>query len=117
MSSSNAAHVANFVKDCLHDWYGRDCVITRTPSCDEFTHSFAVWGCFSINIKESGEIFLYTSRALGPDRVFSGMFLDILVDAAEKEFPDMQKRKDVGFESDDDDWSWGPEDCAQVDRS
>ncbi len=116
MSTSNAAQVADFVKECLDAWYGKGNVFRCTATYDKFVYSFRVEACFVVHVEESGDMTLITSRGLGPVLSWSSLFLDKLVDAAEKQFPDMPQRMAAGSDNDtesDSDWSWGPDDCAQ----
>jgi len=93
MSFQMSAHVAAFVEDCLCDWYGEGNVRAEEPRSSDASHSFLVPGLYSVDLKKDGTMALCTSQDLGPSRVWTGMFLDLLVETAEKEFPDMQKRQ------------------------
>jgi hypothetical protein len=92
MSSISAIHTANFVKDCLDDWYPEDYVSICLPASYGFDYTYKVEECYTVSVDSSGNMTLSTSRFQGPPRVWSGKFLDLLVDEAEKEFPAMQRR-------------------------
>jgi hypothetical protein len=91
----SSVHCAEFVKNCLCDWYGEDNIVGPKKADAEYT--ITAYQLYSVSVHADHSYTLSTSRALGPSRVYSGMFLDLLVDAAEKEFPGMQKRQIVAL--------------------
>jgi hypothetical protein len=91
----SSVHDAVFVKDCLCDWYGEENVIG--PKKAEAEYIITAYQLYSVTVHADHSYTLSTSRYVGPSRVYSGMFLDLLVDAAEKEFPNMQKRQMVAL--------------------
>jgi hypothetical protein len=91
----SSVHAAVFVKDCLCDWYGEVNVSGLEKTAAGFI--ITAYELYSVTVHADHSYTLSTSRYVGPSRVYSGMFLDLLVDAAEKEFPNMQKRQMVAL--------------------
>ena len=84
-------HKIHFVKKCISDWYGGDALYApKTAEGSEST--VTAIDLYSVRIHADHSFTLSISRSVGQLRVYSGMFLDVLVDAAEKEFPNMEKR-------------------------
>jgi hypothetical protein len=84
-------HTVHFVKKCITDWYGEDALYApKTAEGSEST--VTAIDLYSVRIHADHSFTLSISRSVGQLRVYSGKFLDMLVDAAEKEFPKMEKR-------------------------
>lgn len=85
-------HDVQFVKDCVSDWYGEGNVFV--PKLTDASSESTVYAIdlYSVRIHADHSFTLSLSGRVGPLRVYGGKFLDMLVDAAEKEFPNMEKR-------------------------
>ena len=85
-------HDVQFVKDCLGDWYGEGNVFVPKLSDASAESTVVAIDLYSVRIHADHSFTLSLSSRVGPLRVYSGKFLDLLVDAAEKEFPSMERR-------------------------